>query len=82
MKTGKLVMDPDSSGHPAPYVSYSAIKPTLTPWSWVPLGKLLVAQLLKTFPTFSGTQRLITLLTASPLILTLSQINPVHDYPN
>jgi hypothetical protein len=36
---------------------------SLTPWSWALLEKPPVAQLLKNFPTFYGTQRFITVFT-------------------
>ena len=63
------------------------IKPTrctylLTPWCRVLLEKLTGLQLVKKFPAFHGTRRLITALTSvrhlPPPISILGQLNPVH----
>jgi hypothetical protein len=39
----------------------------LTPWSRILLEKLLGAELVKTFPTFYGTKKLISIYTRGPL---------------
>jgi hypothetical protein len=50
----------------------------LTPLSWVLLGKLPVVQLFKNFPTFYGTQRLITVFTRTPQ-WPLSRAGRIHS---
>jgi hypothetical protein len=50
---------------------------SLTPWTSVVLGKLPVAQLLKTFPAFHGTRRFINVSTTD-LRWSVSWVTSVH----
>jgi hypothetical protein len=70
------------------YVSFmipesSSLTNSPTPRSGALLEKPLVAQLLKNSPIFYGTRMFITVFKrAPPLLLILSQINPVHTTPS
>ena len=62
---------------PMTYFKFELLTYLLTPWCRVPLEKLTGLQLVKKFPAFHGTRRLITALT-SLRHLSLSWASPIQ----
>jgi hypothetical protein len=53
----------------------------LDSWSTILFEKLTVAQMVKKFPAFYGTQRFITVFTKLPTFPIVSQIEPFNNIP-